>query len=213
MPAFIENLKGLELLFACCALFGTVLFLIRVAMMFMGHGTDGDAGGQDGDFHLDGADSADAADAPDGTYHEMDAGDGSDSDLSFKLLSLQGLTAFFMMFGLVGWATLRQGEYRPQVPLAAGILAGLATVWVMKKIFQMASGLQSSGTLNLHNAVGREGVVYLTIHPGDTGKVQMAVQGRLMILEACSEDKEEIKTGQSVRVVKVAAGKLVVATL
>jgi len=37
MLAFLENLNGLELLFACCAVFGAVLFIIRLILMFVGH--------------------------------------------------------------------------------------------------------------------------------------------------------------------------------
>ena len=210
MLALLENLNGLELLFAGCAVFGTVLFVIRLVLMFVGgvddaHSADtGDVGDVDaGDFDGGDFDSAD-----------MDhTGEMHDSDLSFKLLSLQGITAFFMMFGLVGWAVIRQGEYSPLVPMAAGTVAGLLTVWVMKKIFQFATGLQSSGTMNLKNAIGQEGSVYLTIRPGQSGKVQVSVQNRLSVLEAVTEGSEEIKTGESIRVVRIIAGKLVVEKL
>jgi membrane protein implicated in regulation of membrane protease activity len=215
MLAFMENLRGLELLFACCAVFGTTLFIIRLVLMFIGMGGEGadsadaehtDAGGMDAGGM--GAGHADAG--------GMDADHGGsfhDSDLSFKALSLQGITAFFMMFGLVGWAVLRQGDYAAWIPILCGAAAGLATVWVMKKIFQFAGSLQSSGTMNLANAVGQEGTVYLTIRPGKSGKVQVTFQDRLSVLEAVAEGSEEIKTGQSIRVVRVSAGKLVVEKL
>jgi membrane protein implicated in regulation of membrane protease activity len=203
MLALLENLSGLELLFACCAVFGTVLFVIRLILMFSGMGGE--------DAHS--ADTGDMADVDGGNFDagDMDpAGEMHDSDLSFKLLSLQGITAFFMMFGLVGWAVIRQGQYHALVPIAAGTVAGLLTVWVMKKIFQFATALQSSGTMNLNNAIGQEGTVYLTIRPGQSGKVQVSVQDRLSVLEAVTDGNEEIKTGESIRVVRVTAGKLVV---
>lgn len=214
MLALLENLNGLELLFAGCAVFGTVLFIIRLILMFSGMGGEdahsADAGDVDaGDF--DGMADVDGGDFDAG---DMDhAGEMHDSDLSFKLLSLQGITAFFMMFGLVGWAVIRQGQYPALVPIAAGTVAGLLTVWVMKKIFQFATALQSSGTMNLQNAIGQEGTVYLTIRPGQSGKVQVSVQNRLSVLEAVTDGSEEIKTGQSIRVVRVLAGKLVVEKL
>lgn len=203
MLALLENLSGLELLFACCAVFGTVLFIIRLILMFSGMGGDE-------------AHSADTGDMDGGHFDtgDMDhTGEMHNSDLSFKLLSLQGITAFFMMFGLVGWAVIRQGQYHALVPIAAGTFAGLLSVWVMKKIFQFATSLQSSGTMNLNNAIGQEGTVYLTIHPGQSGKVQVSVQERLSVLEAVTDGSEEIKTGESVRVVRVLAGKLVVEKL
>jgi len=189
----MDNLGGLELLFAGCAIFGTTLFVIRLALMLIGFG----------DHH-------DAADGGTDAVDVDHSGDFHDSDLSFKLLSLQGITAFFMMFGLIGWAVIRQGDYAPWIPVACGTAAGLLTIWLMKKIFQAAGSLQSSGTLNIDNAVGQEGTVYLTIHPGSSGKVQVNVQNRLSILEAIANNDQEIKTGESVRVVRIAAGKLVV---
>lgn len=209
MLAFMENLNGLELVFVCCAIFGTALFVIRLILMFVG-GVD--------DAHS--ADAGDVGDMDAGHFDgDFDSGDIDhtgemhDSDMSFKLLSLQGITAFFMMFGLVGWAVIRQKQDAALIPIAAGTVAGLLTVWVMKKIFQFATGLQSSGTLNLNNAIGQEGTVYLTIRPGQSGKVQVSVQDRLSVLEAVTDGSEEIKTGESIRVVRVVAGKLVVEKL
>ena len=200
MATFIEQMSGLEILFATCAVFGGLLFLFRLVLMFLGH-----AGGADVDGHVDvdALHDIDGADF-DGTH------DFSDSDVSFKLLSLQGITAFFMMFGLVGWAMVRQGHYHPILPIVCGTGAGLATVWIMKAIFEFAGKLQSSGNLNLQNAVGQTGVVYLTIHPDSGGKVQISIQNRLSILDAVSESNEDIKTGDTVRVIKVTAGRLVV---
>ena len=194
----ISEMSGLELLFVTCAAFGTILFVVRLVLMFLGGGHEGggdvDAGG------LDGADG-----------HDLGAAHGAaDSDLSFKALSLQGITAFFMMFGLVGWALVRQGNVPAWGSIAGGTAAGLITVWLMKKIFQMAGSLQSSGNINLQNAVGQEGHVYLTLHPGQVGKVQITVQDRLSIFNATAEGNEEIKTGQTVRVVRVSADTLVV---
>jgi len=194
----IGEMSGLELLFVTCAAFGTILFVVRLVLMFMGgggqeSGADGNVGG------LEGADG-----------HDPVAHDIADSDLSFRALSLQGITAFFMMFGLVGWALVRQGNVPALVSVAGGTIAGLITVWVMKKIFQMAGSLQSSGNIDLKNAVGQQGHVYLTLRPGQVGKVQITVQDRLSIFNATTEGNEEIKTGQTVRVVRVSADTLVV---
>lgn len=209
MLAFMEGITGLELVFVACATFGGALFIVRLILMFMG-AADSDAPDS---MDVDGAD-IDGADID--SAHGFDAHGGDavhDADISFKLLSLQGITAFFMMFGLVGWAVIRQGDYPPLVPIASGTAGGLATVWIMKQIFKWATSLQSSGTMDLNNAIGQEGTVYLTIRPGDIGKVQVNVQNRMSVLNAITEGTEEIKTGDDVRVVKVKADKLVVEKL
>ena len=45
MLAFLNNLTGIELLFASCAIFGGTLFILRLILMFMGHIGDTDVDG------------------------------------------------------------------------------------------------------------------------------------------------------------------------
>lgn len=211
MLALFEGITGLELVFVVCATFGGALFVVRLILMFIGAADSEAPDGMD----VDGMD-VDGMDVHDMDVHDFDSADGiHDADISFKLLSLQGITAFFMMFGLVGWAVIRQGkgDYPPLVSIGSGTAAGLITIWIMKQIFKWATSLQSSGTMNLNNAIGQEGTVYLTIRPGDIGKVQVDVQNRLSVLNAITEGTEEIKTGADVRIVKIKADKLVVEKL
>jgi hypothetical protein len=207
MLAFLPEMSGLETVFAGCAIVGGVLFILRVVLMFMG--ADFDADGADGIDGLDGLDGLDGADGLDAADADFDA-DVSDTDYSFKLLSLQGITAFFMMFGLVGWAMIGQSMFTPVHALAGAAAAGAGTIWLMKKIFEMALGLQASGNIKLKNAVGAEGTVYLTIRPGDTGQVQVNVQNHLKIFSAKCDSDEEIKTDEPVRVVRVMSGNILI---
>jgi hypothetical protein len=48
--------------------------------------------------------------------------------------------------------------------------------------------------------------VYLTIHDGGTGKVQVEVQGRLCVLDAISTNDQTIETGTAVKVIRVTGG-------
>jgi hypothetical protein len=198
----LSAITGLELVFVTCAVIGGGFFILRVALMCLGFGHHdvggaGHIGSGTADFHTGGTD----------VHHGSDS---ADSDISFKFLSLQGITAFFMMFGLVGWAMLRQSKQSEFMSILAAVAAGAATVWLINKIFRWASTMQFSGTLTLENAVGCEGTVYLTIKAGQTGKVQLTIQGGLTELDARSESSEDIKTGQPVRVVKVINNMLIV---
>lgn len=175
------NLSPLEWVFAICALVGGVLFILRLIMQFVGMGAD----------HVDISVSHDVG--------------GGDSDASFKILSLQGVTAFLLMFGLVGWVMLR-GGLGMIWSIAGAIAAGTATMFFVLWLFHSFLKLQGSGTLDLKNAVGVEGTVYLRIPAGGTGKVQLTVQGRLLTLDAVSDAKEEIKSGGRVKVESIVAG-------
>lgn len=196
MLAALSEMTGLEKVFAGCALVGGILFIFRLVMQFMG-----------ADFDADGADGVDGADADFDADFDAEIGD---TDFSFKLISFQGLAAFFMMFGLVGWAMLRQSGFSPTHSIFGGAAAGLGTVWVMKKIFEMAMKLQSSGTLKIKNAIGQEGTVYLTIKPGGTGKVRVTVQNHLKVFNAASDSEQEIKTGDRIKVVHIVSGNVLV---
>lgn len=181
MKAFLESLTRIETFYAGCAVFGAALFLLRTVLLVAGHG---DAG----------------ADGEPGGLHE-------DADSSFKVLSLQGLTAFFMMFGLVSLALSKQAGWGSVWPVVGGLAAGLFTVWVIARIFTGMKRLQSDGTLRLDQAVGQEGEVYLPVAPGKSGQVRVSVQGQLRVLDAAT-DGAALATGARIRVVRVTGGNL-----
>jgi membrane protein implicated in regulation of membrane protease activity len=201
LAEIFDGYSGLEKVYLLCAIVGGVLFIFRLILQFIG----GDAG--DTDLDIDGADGIDGVDGLDGDT-DFDA---SDSDYSFKVLSLQAVTAFLMMFGLVGLAILKQGSLGAGWSLFGGTAAGSAMVWVLKKIFEAAMSLQSSGTMDLKkNAIGEEGTVYLTIPEGGTGKVRVAVQNHLKVFNARAEDRGELKTGEEIKVVNVVSNNILV---
>ncbi|MBW2262948.1 MAG: NfeD family protein [Deltaproteobacteria bacterium] len=200
MVEWFVGLSAVDKVFLICAVVGGLLFLVRVVLMFMG--SDGDT---DVDVHVDGG-GAEVDVHVDADGHA----DGGDSDAAFRLLSLQGITAFFMMFGLVGLAMSRGSGLHALVALGGGIAAGVASVWIVDRLFRVFGKLQHSGTMNLRNAIGQEGTVYLRIPEGDTGKARVAVQGRLKVFNAVSEDKTEISTDARVKVVDVVSGNVLV---
>ena len=189
MLAIMDNFNGLEKFFAVCAVVGGIFFVIRLVLQFVGG--DGDF---DGD--IDGDIDADL--------------DGGDSDISFKVLSFQGLTAFFMMFGLVGLALSWQTGWDPVRSIAGATAAGFGTVWVLKLIFNSAKDLQSSGTINMQNAVGQEGSIYLTIPDNGIGKARVTVQEHLKVFDARSANEREIKTGTPIRVVRIVSNNVLI---
>jgi hypothetical protein len=78
----------------------------------------------------------------------------SDHDAGTRLLSIQGVAAFLMMFGLLGLALVRDSGAASPIAVAGALGAGTASMWVVAKVFAMMSRLQSSGTLDLASATG-----------------------------------------------------------
>ena len=72
--------------------------------------------------------------------------------------------------------------------------------------------LQSDGTMDLKNALGLCGTVYLTVPPRrqGTGKITLVLQGQLGEFEALTDEAEPLKTGQSVQVVGLSGPVMVV---
>lgn len=185
------ELTWIEFIYWASTIVGGVFFVLRTAMMVMGF-----AGGEtelEGDFDADLMDPD--AGGPGNVHHE-------DADASFKMLSVQGLTAFFLMFGLVGLATYYAGLH-VFLTMLAGTAAGLVTMYVIAQVFRMMGRLQSEGNIHIENAVGQMGEVYLTIQPKASGQVRVAVQGSLKIFDAVATDGKKIATGEKVRVVGV----------
>lgn len=208
MIDFITNLTIVEKVFFFCAVAGGAIFLIRFVLLLFG-------GFGDVDMETDAAVDMDA------DIGDVDAGDaGLDVDgaggldaggtASFHLLSIQGVTGFFMMFGLVGLTMTRQSGFGDAISIAGATCAGFATMLIIAKVYSVMRLLQSSGTLNLRNAIGKEGTVYLTIPAEGTGKVRIVIQDGLKVFDAISSDKKEIKTDERITVMKIVGGNVLV---
>ena len=166
--------------FLFSAVAGGALFVVQLVLSAIGAGdADLDFGGHHGDV----------------TGH-------TSADTAFKLLSLQGLTAFFAMFGLVGLALLEESQAGATVSMLGALVGGAATTWLISRIFHGAKKLEASGTIQLQQALGLTGTVYLGIAPGKPGKVTLTMKGRLLTLDAVS-DTQTLATGTEVRVVRV----------
>jgi membrane protein implicated in regulation of membrane protease activity len=191
MGEWFTRLNGVEYFFLVCAFIGAIFVLVRIVLMMIGFGdgADGhlDMGGHDTDLHH------------------------ADSDVGFKILSIQGLSSFLLMFGLVGLALYHDNNTGIMISMIGATLAGLAAVWVIGKLFSMFLRLQSSGTITMKDAVGAEGKVYLSIPENGTGRAMITVGGSLREFDAVSADGQRLETGLPVKVVRVDGNTVVVA--
>jgi hypothetical protein len=196
-PVRASRRQNMELwtIYLVCAAAGGTLLVIRVVLMLLGM-DQGDAGG--------------VADAP----ADFEGSGGVEADgggSGFNFFSLQSISGFFTMFGLVGMGLL-QINVSEGLSLLGALAAGVFTAWATAMIFFNMRRLQSEGTLVMNNAVGQVGTVYLTIPEKGTGAVNVTVQGGLRTLDAMSENGQRIPTGNMVKVVAITAGKILVVT-
>ncbi|MGI6201799.1 MAG: hypothetical protein ACOYID_00175 [Eubacteriales bacterium] len=185
MSAWYNSLSELQRIFALIAIPSTVVMLIQSVLILFGVGDgDADADGVDLDF-----DDADGGTEP---------GDG------FALFTVRGFVAMLCVGGWLGIVLLDAG----MSVLEATVLAfagGIAALFGMAFLVRLLLKLQQTGNLELSNAVGKTGTVYLTIpaNMSGTGKVHLTVQETYSEFGAMTPDAEEIKTGEAVKVVKV----------
>lgn len=225
MAAWWESLTLFEQICLYIAVPATLILLIQLVMLLAGLGGGGDAGtdgadadggdwdaGLDGDLDAGGADldgnglpdSVDMDDLHDG------AGDGSAEVhqgifSGLNILTVRGVVAFLTLFGWSGLWLSQLGLH----PLLAAFLAiqiGVIGMVGVALILRSALRLQYDGTLDLRNAVGRAGTVYLTVpaRRGGCGKVNVLVQEQLREFEAVTEEAEPIPTGEKVLVTGLA---------
>ena len=231
MEAWLESLTVLQRVMLFIAVPATLLLLIQTVMLFIGlGGGDGDG---DGGVDLDGDGIPDAVDLdldgdgiPDGAGLDLDgdgipdepgglhegvhahgdAGEGDSTHGGFfsglHIFTIRGFITFFTLFGWSGLLFLTLGmHWFPALFLAVQIgIIGMVAVAV---ILREALKLQSDGTLDVRNALGERGSVYLTVPAcgQGTGKVNVTVQEQLREFEAVTEERSPIPTGSEIVVV------------
>jgi hypothetical protein len=135
---------------------------------------------------------------------DIDSDIANGDSIPFQFLSLKNIVAFFAVFGWSGIGFINAGLDSWLVILLA-FICGFLMMVLMATLFYFMSKLAESGTLNMKNAVGKLGEVYLVIpgSRGGMGKVQLNVQGSLRTLDAITDDAENILTSSIIEVLSV----------
>lgn len=121
----------------------------------------------------------------------------------FGFLSVKTMVAFVGIFGLTG-LMLMDTHIGAGMRLLYSTLAGFAAMIVVGYMMKALHNLGHSGTVQLANALGRQGSVYLRIpaRGEGRGKITIEIQGRTVELAAITEG-EELPTGRIVQVTEV----------
>lgn len=189
-----QNLTTLQQVYFCIATFFSVVLVVQFILAILGVGQDSEA-----DLDLDGDGE------PDITV------DTSDGIISF---TLKGIIAFFAIGGWLGFA-LGDGTVPTPLVIILSVIAGFAALVGVGFLMKWIMRLQSSGTMDIKNAVGKIAEVYLTIPAkcSGNGKINLDLQGSYAETEAITESDEPIKTGEKVKVVRTEGSVCVVERL
>jgi hypothetical protein len=138
-----------------------------------------------------------AGDAPE-LVDDVDGAGGA-----LNLLSVRALSAGAVFFGaaghvLAGPLPVPVAGLLALVPATAG---AAGTAYLTRLMFRA----ESRGNLQLENAAGQVGTIYLPVpgNRGGTGLVQFALQGRTIELRAVTREPDTLATGSAVLVISV----------
>ncbi len=182
-----EGGGGLELIFASSAVLGGILFLLWFALIMIGGIT------------------ADVFDGLFGTDF-----DAMGADASFKALTFQGIMAFMMFFGLAGLWVLDGDSDQTSLAIVVGSITGFGSMYGTGKLFQLFVALQSDGTIDMDDAIGSVGTIYLRIPEGGVGQIQVESGSAMRTYNAKTEDGQAMSTGDFAEVIDVVSSTLIV---
>ena len=185
--------NGLELvqqIFALIAIPSTAVLIIQTVLQLIG------IGGDDVPEDIDGDGIPDS---------DLDAAAAADDGLS--LFSIRGILSMLCITGWLGvglletalpdWAAIL-------IAVAAGVATLIGIAFLMRGIYK----LQSSGNIDISNAIGKVAQVYIPIPAAGagSGKVTITLQEKFCEYTAITAAAEALKTGSYVRVVSVSDG-------
>ncbi|MCI9415221.1 MAG: hypothetical protein HFJ79_08630 [Clostridiales bacterium] len=183
--------NGLSLIsqvFYVIAIPSTLILLLQTILLLFGLG----GGDHDVDHDVDHDTDFD---------HDADHDAGAAHEAGLRLITVRGIIAFLAVCGWVGVAMTDLGVGAGVTTLVA-LVAGLAALILVAVILRFSMRLQQSGNLDMQNAVGLTGEVYVSIPEGGRGKVTLVIQERFMELDArCPE--RALQDGERVKVVAV----------
>lgn len=207
----VEWWNGLDMVLKilyCIAIPATLVLVIQTILSLFG-GFEG-GGGVDFsdtsgiDFH-GGSDIGEIADAADmGSSNTIGDG-GNPADFSImSMLTLQGIVTFLTVMGWCSIVAIASGT-PPFLSILVGIALGFVAMYAAARILHASSKLTESGTLDLRNAIGETGRVYIPIPEAGNGigKITLQLQGRYIEGAAMAYGEKMLPTGEVVRVVDV----------
>jgi len=195
-----NNLGIIGQIMACTAIPMTVVMFLQFILMIIGVGF-----GNDTDSDLDEAEMDPGAETSpnESNYY------GKSSML--KIFTVRGIVAFFALGGWAGLAALVAGIH-PIWAIQIALFAGVCALLLAAIIIRMALRMQTSGNINLKNAVSQTAEVYIRIPPSRTekGKITMLLQERFTELDAVTDSEFEIQPQTKVEVVAVLNGECLI---
>ena len=158
----------------CCAIFGTIIFLIKTFLPV--------------DF---------------GAEVSADFNVVSDTDASFNIFTIESISAFFMCSGWSAWLCLNQFNYSVKLSALIAIVTGLIGMFLFVFLIAKLKKLEHIPKADMQELVGRTGKAYMNFSSKGSSKIQIEYNSQLEILDAINDSEEEINAFENIKVTKV----------
>ncbi len=204
-------LSTIQQVFYILAIPSTIILVLQTILLLfgIGGGHDAELSAGDTDVDIDAEVDADGSFVPE---HDLPHDQGAEHEAGLRVLTVRGIVAFLAVCGWIGVAALDMGA-SPALASVLAIVAGFAAMVLVAVALRFSLKLQQSGNLDLKNAVGLTGEVYVPIPRGGKGKITLVVQDRFLELDAACAERE-LSTGEQVKVTAVTeSNTLIVAPL
>lgn len=171
----------MESIYLYMGLIGSVFFTIKLALILFGHDAD---------------------------VNDLDAMDPD--NLDFKFLSIQTLSIFIASVGWMGLLLHRHFNLDIYASFSISFIFGILCAYIQVWTFTKVKGLAQINKLDLNNAIGKVGIVYLDIPENGVGEIQISFQGSMKNCKAVSETSESISAFVQIEVTSVRNNLLVI---
>ncbi|PQO29630.1 hypothetical protein DTL21_26655 [Bremerella cremea] len=180
--------------FLVCAVMAGSVFVVQFLLALLGVGLD--------EFDI-------PDDMPDDAPHDF-TGDAHGSTWLFGVISFKTVVTAFTFFGIAGMGSLSADLGEP-LSFVIAVAVGLAAMYTVHWIMQLLYRLNSDGTVQIDNALGCHGNVYIPIPPmkSGVGKIQLRVQDQIVEYAAQTSSHEKLATGTPVEVTEVISPTIV----
>lgn len=181
MSVFFLGLTLFERIIFVVATVSSILLAIQILFLLLGIG--------DGLGDISGIDA-------------VEIGTNASEGLSLSVFTIKGIIGFFAVGGWASFAVSQAGGHISLV-IISYLVAGGAALFGIAHLYKLSIKMQSDGTIQHSNAIGKVATVYLTIPAkgNGSGKVHLTVQERYIEMEAVTEGDEPIKSDEMVSVV------------
>lgn len=190
-----DHLSSIQRALWAIGTFSSVLLVLQLSLAFLGL-----------EHHFGFAHDAPDQDAANASGTSHDGQPGGHHVPMLRYFTIRDAVAFLTGVGWGGLMLISWGL--PEwLAVLGGLTIGFSFAAVVVLLMWLLSSLASSGSINLRNAIDRQGEVTLSIpaHGAGCGKMMLSIQGRTVEIEAYTPGNA-ISRGTRVRVIRLEGG-------